>query len=173
MLLPVTTCLQGYVKLWGKPLTVSHRYAMFGCHWSGGSGDALIRLNDYDVTLSGGKELHVVFSCHIGVQSESTLWRCLTATELVAQSRRDIWRLSDCSKTRTHNHLVRKQTFSHLAKLDSFHAGCGFEYCCSHLIHMYVTILPSLVVIAMTLVETYFYFVTWYRKTTQFKGLYG
>ena len=29
----------------------------------------------------------------------------------------DIWSLSDCNGTRTHNHVVRKRTFNHLPKL--------------------------------------------------------
>ena len=37
--------------------------------------------------------------------------------ELFAGDRRQIWSLSDCNCTRTQNHLVRKQTLNHLAKL--------------------------------------------------------
>ena len=37
--------------------------------------------------------------------------------KLRAWSRRDIWNLSDCNWTRTHKHLVCKQTLNHLAKL--------------------------------------------------------
>ena len=33
------------------------------------------------------------------------------------QIRHKIWSLSDCSKTETHNHLLRKRTLNHLAKL--------------------------------------------------------
>ena len=50
-------------------------------------------------------------------QSESTLYICLNVKELLARNRRDIWSLSDCNGTRTHNHLVRKRTLNHLAKL--------------------------------------------------------
>ena len=42
---------------------------------------------------------------------------CLNVKELLAQRRRDIWNLSDCNGTRTHNFLVRKRTLNHLAKL--------------------------------------------------------
>ena len=49
-------------------------------------------------------------------QSESTLYSCLNVKELLARSRREIWSLSDCNWTRTHNHLVRKRTLNHLAK---------------------------------------------------------
>ena len=49
-------------------------------------------------------------------QSESTLYNCLNVKELLARSRREIWSLSDCNWTRTHNHLVRKQTLNLLAK---------------------------------------------------------
>ena len=33
------TCLNDYVNLWGKPLTVIHNLAMFGGHWTSASGD--------------------------------------------------------------------------------------------------------------------------------------
>ena len=50
-------------------------------------------------------------------ESEFTLYSSLNVKELLARSRRHIWRLSDCNGTRTHNHLVRKRTINHLAKL--------------------------------------------------------
>ena len=50
-------------------------------------------------------------------QSESTLHSCLNVKELLARNRREIWCLSDCNWTRTHNHLVRKRTLNHLTKL--------------------------------------------------------
>ena len=53
-------------------------------------------------------------------QSESTLYSCLNVRELLARRRREIWSLSDCNWTRTHNYLVHKRTLSHLAKLASF-----------------------------------------------------
>ena len=52
-------------------------------------------------------------------QSESTLYICLNVKELLAQNKRDIGTLSDCNGTRTRNHLVRKRTLNHLAKLGS------------------------------------------------------
>ena len=42
---------------------------------------------------------------------------CLNVKELLAQSRCDIWNLSDRNRNRTPNHLVCKRTLSHLAKL--------------------------------------------------------
>ena len=45
------------------------------------------------------------------------MYSCLNVKELLAQNRCDIWSLSDCSGIRTHNHLVRKRTLDHLAKL--------------------------------------------------------
>ena len=50
-------------------------------------------------------------------QSESTLYSCLNVKELLARNRRKIWSVSDCSGTRTHNHLARKRTLNHLARL--------------------------------------------------------
>ena len=59
--------------------------------------------------------LHVTYA----FQSESTSYSCLNVKELLARNRRDIWNLSDCNRTWTCNHLVRKRTFNHLAKLAS------------------------------------------------------
>ena len=61
----------------------------------------------------------IVCSCHVThvFQSESTLYSCLDVKELLARSRCKIWSLSGCHWTRTQNHLVRKWTFNHLAKL--------------------------------------------------------
>ena len=52
-------------------------------------------------------------------QSESTLYSSLNVKELLARNRREIWSLSDCSWTRSHNHWIRKRkrTLNHLAKL--------------------------------------------------------
>ena len=43
--------------------------------------------------------------------------RCLNVSKLFARSRRKVWSLSNCNQTRTQNHLVRKRTLNHLAKL--------------------------------------------------------
>ena len=48
-------------------------------------------------------------------QSESTLYSCLNVKELLARSRREIWRWSDCNWIRTHNHLVHKRTLNWLS----------------------------------------------------------
>ena len=50
-------------------------------------------------------------------QSKSTLYSCLHVKELLARSRCHIWRLGDGNGTRTHNHLFRKRTLNHFAKL--------------------------------------------------------
>ena len=61
----------------------------------------------------------IVCFCHVtyAFESESTLYSCLNVKELLAQSRRKIWRWSDCNWTRTQNHLVLKRTLNHLTKL--------------------------------------------------------
>ena len=46
-------------------------------------------------------------------QSESTFYRCLNVKELFAWSRGEIWSLSNCNWTRTHNHLVDKRSHLH------------------------------------------------------------
>ena len=60
-----------------------------------------------------------VSSCHAtcAFQSESTLYTFLNFKELLARNREDIWSLSDCNGTRTHNDLVPKRTLNYLAKL--------------------------------------------------------
>ena len=63
-----------------------------------------------------------VWSYHVTYvfQSESTLYIFLNIKKLLAWGRRNIWNLSDRNATQTHNHLVRKRTINHLAKLDQF-----------------------------------------------------
>ena len=60
-----------------------------------------------------------VCSCHVthAFQSESTLYSCLNVKELLSRNKCDIWSLSDCNGTGTHNHLVRKRTLNYLAEL--------------------------------------------------------
>ena len=50
-----------------------------------------------------------VCSCHVtyAFESESTLYSCLNVKELLARSRREIWRWSDCNWTRTQASLVK------------------------------------------------------------------
>ena len=59
-----------------------------------------------------------VSSCYVtyAFHSEYTL-QVANVKELLAQNRRVIWSLSDRNWTRTQNHLVRKRTLNHLAKL--------------------------------------------------------
>ena len=58
-----------------------------------------------------------VCSCHLtyAFQGETTLYSCLNVKELFAQSKCEIWSLSECNWTRNQNHLVCKQTLNHLA----------------------------------------------------------
>ena len=49
--------------------------------------------------------------------SESTFYICLDVSEIFGRNRCNIWSLSDCNRTRTHNILVCKRTLKHLAKL--------------------------------------------------------
>ena len=53
---------------------------------------------------------------------------CLNVKELLARSRREIWRWSDCNWIRTHNHLVHKRTLNHFSQ-----AGQMIELCCEYL----------------------------------------
>ena len=80
-----------------------------------------------------------VCSCHVtyAYQSESTLYSYLNVNELLARSRREIWRLSDCNCSRTQNDLLRRNEHSTILpngwmfvyKL----SGSEFESSCSQL----------------------------------------
>ena len=50
-------------------------------------------------------------------QRESSLYSCINFHEILAWNRHDLWILSHRNGIRTHNHLVRKQTLNHLARL--------------------------------------------------------
>ena len=55
---------------------------------------------------------HVTYS----FQSETTCYICLNINEPFSRNRSDLWNLSYFNGTRTHNHLLHKRTFKHLAK---------------------------------------------------------
>ena len=52
-------------------------------------------------------------------KSESTLCSFLNVNKLLTRNRRDIWSLSDRNGIRIHEHLLRKGTLRHYAKLAS------------------------------------------------------
>ena len=93
--------------------------------------------------LKSPKAFSVLTVCSFHVtyafQSESTLYSCLNFKELLARNRREIWSLSDCNWTRTHNPLVLKRTPNHLVKLAKWLSvrlwtkGLWVESSCSHL----------------------------------------
>ena len=70
----------------------------------------------------GCKDCSTAYYYHVTYefQSESTLYSLPNVTELLARSRRHNWSLRDSNVIRTYNHLVRKRTFNHWAKLASF-----------------------------------------------------
>ena len=73
---------------------------------------------------------------------------CLNVKQLLAQSRRHIWSLSDSNGIWSHNELVRKRTLNHLAKLakwlhrPNWLSGCGFESRCWRLNYKWLWHLP-------------------------------
>ena len=81
----------------------------------------------FNVTILSVCSYHVTYA----FQSESTLYSCLNVKEFLARSRREIGSLSDCNWTRTHNHLVHKQTLNHLVFVYEL-SGCGFVSSYSH-----------------------------------------
>ena len=60
--------------------------------------------------------LNVLIVCYYHVllvlQSESALYSCLNAKEVLARNRLDIWSLSDSNSILTHNNLVHKWTLN-------------------------------------------------------------
>ena len=83
---------------------------------------------------------HVTFA----FQSESALYSCLKVKDHLCRNRHEISGLSDCNKTRTHDHLVFKRTLNHLAKLAKLSLQTKWLWvqvllqsleCCSSLIH--------------------------------------
>ena len=72
--------------------------------------------------------LMAVCSCHVtyAFQSDSTHYSCLNVKELLASRRREFWSLSDCNWSRTQNHLLRKRTLNHFAKLAIWPNGWVF-----------------------------------------------
>ena len=71
--------------------------------------------------------LYVLIMSHMRFRVESTLCGCLNVKELLAQSRQEIWTLSNCNWTQNHNHLVHKQTLNHLAKYPTKMVPCDFR----------------------------------------------
>ena len=63
--------------------------------------------------------IKTVCYCHVTyeLQSESHSIVCLNVNKLLSRSRCHIWSLSNSNDIRTQNHLVRKGTLNHLAKL--------------------------------------------------------
>ena len=75
-------------------------------------------------------------------QSESTLYSWLNVKKRLARSRREIWSLSDCNWTQTHNHLIHNLNDNLKSNLNSWVfdyelSGCRFESSSSQL---YVTL---------------------------------
>ena len=61
-------------------------------------------------------------------QSESTFSSCLNVKELLARNSHDIWSLSGCNGIRTYDHLSRKRTLNHLAKLTNWLSPVASTY---------------------------------------------
>ena len=77
---------------------------------------------------------HVTYAFH----SESTLYGFVNVKEILARSRIEIWSLSGCNLTRTHNHLADKWTLNHFFFLNGWVlvyelSDCGFKSSCNHL----------------------------------------
>ena len=78
------------------------------------------RPNDWAVFCVLIRTVHLtVCSSHViyRFQIEFTFYSCLNIKELLAQSRRESWSLSDCNWTQTQIQLVRKRRLNHLVNL--------------------------------------------------------
>ena len=71
-------------------------------------------------------------SCHVTYvfQSESTHYSCLNVKELLVRRRREIWSLSNCNWTRTHN---QRPVWLNGSVFVYELSSCGFEPSCSRL----------------------------------------
>ena len=103
-----------------------------------------IRLNTFPQLIIPLKQFiiikHLLLSvCYYHVmyafQSEPTPYICLHVKDLFARSRHEIWSLSDCDWTRTHNHLVHKRTWTmwlwvqvQLQSITKFNNNCLWGY---------------------------------------------
>ena len=67
--------------------------------------------------------------------NDDEVWERKGGLLILAQNRCKIWSLSHCNWNGTQNHIVRKQTLNHLAKLVVIYklSGSVFESSCSHL----------------------------------------
>ena len=59
----------------------------------------------------------IFLSCHKLVSESICTLQLFNVKKLFAQNRCDIWNLSDCNGTQTHNHIFSKRTLNRLAKL--------------------------------------------------------
>ena len=68
-------------------------------------------------------------SCHVHhLESISTIYSDLNVNEILARSSCEIWIMSDCNSTRTHNHIVYKWALKHLAKLPKWMSCLASTY---------------------------------------------
>ena len=80
------------------------------------SQDNAIAIVHLENSTSAESVDYMFLSCQVPV-SEWIYTLHLPECQLLARSRRRISSLSDCNRTRTHNHLVHKRTLNELAKL--------------------------------------------------------
>ena len=62
-------------------------------------------------------QLYVIIMSCTRFRVNLNLYSCLNVKELLARNWRDIWAFVDSNEIRTHNQLVHKPAFNHLAKL--------------------------------------------------------
>ena len=84
----------------------------------------------------------LIFTLHLALSSydvtyvfkrDSTVYIYLNIKELLFWNRRDIWGLSECKETRTHNHLVRKRTLNFWPNWPTDGAEMGVLICTLYL----------------------------------------
>ena len=106
-----------------------------------------------------GNLFHCVFlSCHMCIYSEftllyTTLLHCLNVREVVAWNIHNIWRLSNCNQTRSHNQAIfglNGWVFVYELR------GYGFKSWCSHLFYHLVNL--ELLLLSVILCSNFYIF---------------
>ena len=88
-------------------------------HWPRKSSKFFIIFRFFSLKYKSYNWLYVLIMSRAGVRVNPHSIVAWMSRNSLLETRLDIWNLSDCSGTRTHNHLVPKRELNHLANLTS------------------------------------------------------
>ena len=127
--LKLSVCSSHVTYAFQSEFTLHEMWSLSDCNWTGTNNHLVPKkilnylaklaewlywiLSNYlnsELTLCSS---HITYAFH----SESALYSCLNVKKILAQNKRKIWFLSDWNWTKTDNHLLRKRTLHHLAKM--------------------------------------------------------